>query len=206
MKTVPWWAISSLPGLSRYAPVKLPLTWPNSSDSSSVSGRPAQLTATNSLFCRGPSAWMARATTSLPTPLSPVIRTFASDRATRMTSSRSSSISGLVPTSRGDSPTLIRMRSLSLGWRQFEEHFQGSPAAVVERQEHGTDFVLRSSGLTAAWPRPAHPDRTAQGLATQGRADRRGPPDFHGVRGREREPAQAQLLQMDRPGRRHREP
>ena len=40
-------AFSSMPGLSRYAPVKLPFTWPNSSDSSSVSGRPAQLTVMN---------------------------------------------------------------------------------------------------------------------------------------------------------------
>ncbi len=47
MKIVPSSATSSLPGLSRYAPVKLPRTWPNSSDSRSVSGMPAQLTATN---------------------------------------------------------------------------------------------------------------------------------------------------------------
>ena len=47
--TVPRCAVSSLPGLSRYAPVKLPFTWPNSSDSSSVSGRPAQLTGAKTL-------------------------------------------------------------------------------------------------------------------------------------------------------------
>ena len=33
--------------------MKLPFTWPNSSDSSSVSGRPAQLTATNGRAARG---------------------------------------------------------------------------------------------------------------------------------------------------------
>ncbi len=46
-KTVPLGAISSKPGLSRYAPVKLPRTWPNSSDSRSESGRPAQLSVTS---------------------------------------------------------------------------------------------------------------------------------------------------------------
>src|ERR671938_585264 len=44
--TVPFGAISRSPGLSRYAPVKLPRTWPKSSDSRSESGRPAQLTVT----------------------------------------------------------------------------------------------------------------------------------------------------------------
>src|SRR5262245_12477302 len=40
---------------------------------------------------------MARATTSLPAPLSPVIRTFASERATRSISALSSVMTGLVP-------------------------------------------------------------------------------------------------------------
>jgi len=55
--------------------VKLPLTWPNSSNSRSVSVRPAQFTATNGAWRRIDWLWMNRATTSLPTPLSPVIRT-----------------------------------------------------------------------------------------------------------------------------------
>ena len=45
-KIVPRWAAWSFPGLSRYAPVKLPFTWPKSSDSSSDSVSPAQFTAT----------------------------------------------------------------------------------------------------------------------------------------------------------------
>ena len=35
------------------APVKLPRTWPNSSDSSSVSAMPAQFSATNGFEARG---------------------------------------------------------------------------------------------------------------------------------------------------------
>ena len=63
--------------LSRYAPVKLPRTWPNSSDSSSVSGMPAQLIATSGACARALSWWIRRLATSLPTPLSPVISTLA---------------------------------------------------------------------------------------------------------------------------------
>ena len=47
MKSVPPWASSSTPELSRQAPVKLPRVWPNSSDSSSDSGTPAQLRVMN---------------------------------------------------------------------------------------------------------------------------------------------------------------
>ena len=46
--------------------MKLPFTWPNSSDSSSVSGMPAQLTGTKAASARALAASMARATTSLP--------------------------------------------------------------------------------------------------------------------------------------------
>ena len=81
--TVPSCASSSLPGLSRYAPVKLPRTCPNSSDSRSVSGSPPQFTAMKLWPARGLLLWMQLATTSLPTPLSPVMRIFASERATR---------------------------------------------------------------------------------------------------------------------------
>ncbi len=46
---------------------------------------------------RSEPSWMARATSSLPTPLSPVIRTLASDGEMRPISSRRSAISALVP-------------------------------------------------------------------------------------------------------------
>src|SRR6266545_1933354 len=94
---VPPSAISSLPGLSRYAPVNDPLTCPNSSDSSRVSGRPAQLTAIIVRCARGLRLWISCATSSLPTPLSPVTRILASDLATRSISSTSSTTAALVP-------------------------------------------------------------------------------------------------------------
>ncbi len=46
-KMVPPSATSNWPGFSRSAPEKAPRVWPNSSLSTSVSGRAAQLTATN---------------------------------------------------------------------------------------------------------------------------------------------------------------
>ena len=98
-KMVPSSAFSSMPGLSRYAPVKEPFTWPNNSDSSSVSGRPAQLTVMNGRSERSLCAWTLIATSSLPTPLSPVMRIFASDSATRWISCCIATMAGLRPTS-----------------------------------------------------------------------------------------------------------
>ena len=63
------------------APVNAPFAWPNSSLSSSVSGSAAQLTATNGPAARAArAAWIARATSSLPVPLSPRISTGARRR------------------------------------------------------------------------------------------------------------------------------
>ncbi len=48
-----------------------PFTCPKSSDSRSDSGSAPQLTATNGLSRRALLKWRARATSSLPVPLSP---------------------------------------------------------------------------------------------------------------------------------------
>jgi hypothetical protein len=57
------------------APVNAPFSWPKSSLSSRLSGIAPQLIATNGPFLRGELKWMARASTSLPLPLSPRINT-----------------------------------------------------------------------------------------------------------------------------------
>ena len=72
----------NLPILSPAAPVNAPATWPNSSLSSSVSGRAPQATSTNGLSRRPLRRWMARAISDLPVPLSPVISTVARVSAT----------------------------------------------------------------------------------------------------------------------------
>ena len=64
------------------APVKAPRRWPKSWLAASSSLSPAQLTATNGPSRRALSRWMARATSSLPVPVSPRISTVASTRAT----------------------------------------------------------------------------------------------------------------------------
>ena len=52
-----------------------PRSWPNSSDSSSDSGRAPQLIETNFFSRRIEEKWIARAISSLPVPLSPVSST-----------------------------------------------------------------------------------------------------------------------------------
>ena len=68
-------ASENLPFFVPVASVNAPRTWPKSSDSSSVSGMAAQLTLMNGMSCCALRLWMARATSSLPVPVSPVINT-----------------------------------------------------------------------------------------------------------------------------------
>ena len=78
-KSVPPLAWTKRPVRSARASVKAPRAWPNSSLSSSASGMAAQLSATKGPSLRRLRAWSARATTSLPVPLSPVMSTVASE-------------------------------------------------------------------------------------------------------------------------------
>src|SRR6266567_298241 len=59
------------------ATVKAPLTWPNISLSIRSRGIAPQFTATNGPSRRGLSLWIACAQSSLPVPLSPVMKTVA---------------------------------------------------------------------------------------------------------------------------------
>ena len=78
-KIVPPSASSNRPLRSAVAPVKAPRAWPNSSDSSSVSGRAPQFWATNGRSRGGcPLSWMSRANSSLPVPVSPSSSTVVS--------------------------------------------------------------------------------------------------------------------------------
>src|ERR1051326_4323159 len=74
-KSVPSSAARNLPTRSAWAPVKAPRTWPKSSLSRRSAGMAVQLSGTNSLADRGLKSWIARATSSLPVPVSPVIST-----------------------------------------------------------------------------------------------------------------------------------
>src|SRR3569833_649771 len=74
-KSVPPLAAWNRPSLSATAPVKLPFLWPKNSLSMSSLGMAPQLTGMKGLSARGPLSWMRRATSSLPTPDSPLMYT-----------------------------------------------------------------------------------------------------------------------------------
>ena len=82
-KSVPPSARCTAPILSLTAPVKAPFTWPKSSLSIRSRGMAAQLIGTNAPFFCLLSLWMASAQTSLPVPLSPVMKTVAELGAAR---------------------------------------------------------------------------------------------------------------------------
>ena len=82
-KRVPPLASWNLPRCLSTAPVKLPFSWPKRMDSTRFSGIAPQFTATKGLPARSDEPCTARAITSLPTPLSPVIRMGMEDLAAR---------------------------------------------------------------------------------------------------------------------------
>ena len=82
---VPPSAISTRPSRALSAPVNAPFSCPKSSDSSSSAGIAAQLTETRRPF-RPDAAWIARATSSLPVPVSPRTRTLVGASATTVIS------------------------------------------------------------------------------------------------------------------------
>jgi len=95
---VPPSACSNNPGRSAVAPVNAPLRNPNSSDSSSDSGMAPQFTATKVLLARSDKRCTLRATISLPTPVSPVIKTGESVGATRAANKKACRTPALSPT------------------------------------------------------------------------------------------------------------
>jgi len=95
---VPPSARANLPFLLVAAPVNAPRTWPNSSDSSSVSGMAAQFTLMRGMFRWALRSWMARASSSLPVPVSPMMRTVLLVSATRSAFAITSWITRLRPT------------------------------------------------------------------------------------------------------------
>ena len=93
-------ASSNRPSRRSAAPVNAPFSCPNSSLSSKLSGNAPTLTAMKGLFRRGPSTASARATSSLPLPLSPSISTVLLTGAICSTftiTSRNGSLSPMSP-------------------------------------------------------------------------------------------------------------
>jgi hypothetical protein len=97
-KMVPRSACQNLPICFTVAPVNDPFTRPNSSDSINSSWIAAQLTSMKRCAARELLRWIVRATSSLPTPLSPSNITVALVGAARVTASRTTRSAGLPPT------------------------------------------------------------------------------------------------------------
>ena len=77
---------------------------------------------------RGPAAWMARATTSLPVPLSPVMSTVASVGATISISSVTFFMAGLLPIISVPGKTLLQILA--------QAHHLAAGAFVLEGVGH----------------------------------------------------------------------
>ncbi|MDT4855277.1 hypothetical protein FQZ97_896220 [compost metagenome] len=120
---VPPWACSILPMRLPWAPVKAPLSWPNSSLSKRFSGMAAQFSATKGLSARGPKSCRQRATISLPLPVSPRSRIFTGVRASSRTWRRNCSMGRETPSRRPSSwslrSTWTRRRRFSWTRRRF---------------------------------------------------------------------------------------
>ena len=97
--SVPPSACSKRPMWRLLAPVNAPASCPKSSLSSSSDGIAAVLSATKGLRARGDSRCSARATSSLPVPVSPVTSTPSGACAKRPMARNSACIAGVSPTS-----------------------------------------------------------------------------------------------------------
>ncbi len=117
---VPLWAASNLPIFRSVAPVKAPRSWPNSSLASNSADSAAQFKQTKTWSRRGLESWTARATSSLPTPLSPRISTVALLAAARPISSATCWMAGLWPIMRLCTPSRSRSCTFSVRtWVRF---------------------------------------------------------------------------------------
>ena len=123
-KIVPRWATSKRPALLVRASVTAPRSCPKSSSSMRVSGTAEQDSATSEASARGLRAWIARATSSFPVPVAPVMSTdaaaFVSVSIWRKLSKKRSSInSWRMWTSLFPSATLSARKPAAPGvWRK----------------------------------------------------------------------------------------
>src|SRR5262252_7201767 len=157
-KMVPVWAAWNSPGLACWAPVNAPRSKPKSSDSMSVSGMAAQLTATKGRAARGPWRCRRLATSPLPAPVSPDSSTAgnrpvpAALRRSRRMLARRVSMAGLAPSN--TSGALIRAvsyLSLRVGY-PARSGAEDAAGALRRRHElarqghlHGDDRVEASA-------------------------------------------------------------
>ena len=138
--SVPPLAICRCPRRVSDALVKAPLRKPNSSDSNSSDGMAEQFTATKALSRRDPEKCTDRASSSLPTPVSPKIRIVVSRSATERSSSNTSCIAPLLAT------TFLRVNRSSLRRRVARFAARNSVSSMAFRTTMSSSAT--SNGLT----------------------------------------------------------
>ncbi len=142
--SVPPWACSILPWTVRTAPVKAPFSWPNSSLSSRFSGMAAQLIATKGLFARGPRSCSARASASLPVPLSPRMSTGAATAASRSIVRQIFSIPGSEVTMPGTAASRGRAAAASRRFSSSSSRRRSARPSRVRSTAGSTGFSWKS--------------------------------------------------------------
>ncbi len=121
-----------------------PLSYPKSSLSRSVSGRAPRFTDTNGWPHRSLRLWMARAASSLPVPLSPLISTVASLRATcRIWRSRSW-VARQLPMISGSSP-VSASRSRNARFSNVSRRCSSALRTCMRITFRSTGFVTKSN-------------------------------------------------------------
>ena len=138
-KSVPPSVSSKSPSLRASAPVKAPRSWPNSSLSKSCSGIAEQFSGVKGFLRRGLLKWIARATSSLPVPLSPRTSTVAGEGAILRRTSSACAIFG-------ERPTIPSMRTRPKSW-SCSRRFSLSSAARSAARRTVSSSVSLSSGL-----------------------------------------------------------
>jgi hypothetical protein len=140
-KIVPPSATSNKPRFFATAPVNAPRSWPNSSLSINSGGIAAQLTLTNGPFETALLRWIARAISSLPVPLSPVISTRLRVGATFAICRLRSSITGVPPSSSQRASAALRNSSSSRAIRRRSSALR----TVTMTRARSSGFSMKSN-------------------------------------------------------------
>ena len=165
-------ADSNFPALRSVAPVNAPFSCPKSSLSRSASLSAAQFKQINERFFRSLASWIALATSSFPTPLSPRMSTVALVEATLPICPVLACSTALEPTMRDSSPSRRFSRSISSAVVvSFVERIARavrfsiatpSVSHTAITNSRSSRVVSRSCGFISRWTTPTAfpPDRT----------------------------------------------
>ena len=127
--------------------MKAPASCPNSSLAATPSANTPQFSATKGPLLRAPPAWIARATSSLPVPVSPSTSTGTSLAAILATRDRSARIGSLSPTSSAAGPR-VSARSLRTSARSARISGKPSMSSFTSRIARGCVLPTNTAGIT----------------------------------------------------------